>query len=120
MQYFIHNQQTGKEYLLTSDQLRTAKAVFEERFPERVENEEEAFANYVTGFEHDDAYADAAEELAVEFNGDCVEACDGNRNLYETVRAYHRIMNLCSDHLTDEQCEDSWQQDFHATGADED
>ena len=119
MQYFIHNQQTGKEYLLTSDQLRTAKAVFEERFADRIADEEDAFGNYVTGFEHCDAYADATEELAAEYNGDCVEACDGNRNLYETARAYHRIMNLGMS-LTDEQCEDQWQEDFHATGSDED
>ena len=102
MTFHLTNQESGISYDFTVEELR--------QFLKASGMSAEDFADYATGFTCD-SYADATVDLAEEFNGDCVEACDGNRDLYETCRTYHRILNLNSN-LTCEQVQQAWEEDF--------
>ena len=103
MTFYLQNQESGTSYTFTIEELR--------HYLKASGMSAEEFADYATGFTCD-SYADATIDLAVEFNGDCVEACDANYDLYETCRTYHRILNLDSN-LTCEQVQQAWEEDFH-------
>ena len=68
-------------------------------------------ADMLTGY-NCDSYADAAEELVEQSEGDIDEAIGYDEDTYNRCRVYHRIMNITLD---DDTCEDCWLQDFKQT-----
>ena len=108
MTFYLQNQESGTSYTFTIEELRQLLKASGMSADE--------FADYATGF-NCDSYADAAEELARAYDGDCERASEDYPSAYETCRTYHRILNLSTD-LTCEQVQQAWEEDFRATAED--
>ena len=68
-------------------------------------------ADMLTGY-NCDSYADAAEELVEDSEGNIDDAIEYDSDTYDRCRVYHRIMNITLDDAT---CEACWLQDFKQT-----
>ena len=104
MEYTWTNLETDVEIVLTSEKMRGICDTLG-IYPDQL-------ADILTGY-NCDSYADMAEEIATNCDGNATEALDYDKETYERCRAYHRIMNIS---LTDEECEICWIEDFEESG----
>lgn len=97
---------TEQEVTLDTDTLSTLRAALDTDWCH--------LADILTGY-NCDSYADAAESLAYDYDGDIDELIETDVDAYNSVFAYFRVMN---GNLTDEQCVDAFAESFSETVAD--
>ena len=102
--YTFTHLENGHEYTLTGEQIKVMAIILNDNG--------EVLADTLTGY-NCDTYADAAEELALEYEGNTEEANEYDPETYQRVRAYHRLLNAI--YANDEECEKRWVEDFQET-----